>query len=65
MPGQRRCNRRQPLGLAAYELATAAAHELGTPLSTILVVARELEREIEPGSPHAEDRPRGRARAGS
>jgi two-component system, sensor histidine kinase RegB len=36
-------------------LAAAAAHELGTPLSTILVVARELEREIEPGSPHAED----------
>ena len=29
-------------------LAAAAAHELGTPLSTILVVARELEREIEP-----------------
>ena len=36
-------------------LAAAAAHELGTPLSTILVVARELEREIEPDSPHAED----------
>jgi two-component system sensor histidine kinase RegB len=36
-------------------LAAAAAHELGTPLSTILVVARELEREVEPGSPHAED----------
>jgi two-component system, sensor histidine kinase RegB len=36
-------------------LAAAAAHELGTPLSTILVVARELEREIEPGSRHAED----------
>jgi two-component system sensor histidine kinase RegB len=28
-------------------LAAAAAHELGTPLSTILVVARELERQIE------------------
>src|ERR1700730_15713443 len=36
-------------------LAAAAAHELGTPLSTILVVARELEREIEPGSRSAED----------
>jgi two-component system, sensor histidine kinase RegB len=36
-------------------LAAAAAHELGTPLSTILVVARELEREIDPASPHAED----------
>ncbi len=36
-------------------LAAAAAHELGTPLSTILVVARELEREIEPGSRYAED----------
>jgi two-component system, sensor histidine kinase RegB len=36
-------------------LAAAAAHELGTPLSTILVVARELEREIAPGSRHAED----------
>jgi two-component system sensor histidine kinase RegB len=36
-------------------LAAAAAHELGTPLSTILVVARELEREIEPQSRFAED----------
>jgi two-component system sensor histidine kinase RegB len=36
-------------------LAAAAAHELGTPLSTISVVSRELERAIEPGSPHAED----------
>jgi two-component system sensor histidine kinase RegB len=36
-------------------LAAAAAHALGTPLSTISVVARELERAIEPGSPHAED----------
>jgi two-component system sensor histidine kinase RegB len=36
-------------------LAAAAAHELGTPLSTILVVARELEREIEPGSRFADD----------
>jgi two-component system, sensor histidine kinase RegB len=36
-------------------LAAAAAHELGTPLSTILVIARELEREIELGSRYAED----------
>jgi two-component system sensor histidine kinase RegB len=36
-------------------LAAAAAHELGTPLSTIALVARELERAIEPNSPHAED----------
>jgi two-component system, sensor histidine kinase RegB len=36
-------------------LAAAAAHELGTPLSTILVVARELERDLEPGSRFADD----------
>jgi two-component system, sensor histidine kinase RegB len=36
-------------------LAAAAAHELATPLSTIAVVAKELERALEPGSPHAED----------
>jgi two-component system sensor histidine kinase RegB len=36
-------------------LAAAAAHELGTPLSTISVIARELERNIPPQSPHAED----------
>ena len=36
-------------------LAAAAAHELGTPLSTIAVVARELERALEPGSIHGED----------
>src|SRR5205807_1819264 len=36
-------------------LAAAAAHELGTPLSTIAVVVRELERALEPASPHAED----------
>jgi two-component system, sensor histidine kinase RegB len=36
-------------------LAAAAAHELGTPLSTITVVARELERTLDPNSPHAED----------
>jgi two-component system sensor histidine kinase RegB len=36
-------------------LATAAAHELGTPLGTIAVVARELERVLPPSSPEAED----------
>jgi two-component system sensor histidine kinase RegB len=36
-------------------LAAAAAHALGTPLSTISVIARELEREIDPSSPHADD----------
>src|SRR5579871_1247440 len=36
-------------------LAAAAAHELGTPLSTITLVAKELERAIAPDSPHAED----------
>lgn len=36
-------------------LAAAAAHELGTPLSTIAVVAKELAREVPPGSALAED----------
>src|SRR3954467_3716323 len=36
-------------------LAAAAAHELGTPLSTISVVAKELERALAPDSPHADD----------
>src|SRR6516164_9584773 len=36
-------------------LAAAAAHELGTPLSTITVIAKEIEREMTPNSPHAED----------
>jgi two-component system sensor histidine kinase RegB len=36
-------------------LATAAAHELGTPLGTIAVVARELERALPAWSPEAED----------
>jgi len=36
-------------------LAAAAAHELGTPLSTITVIAKELERAIRPGSEHADD----------
>ncbi len=36
-------------------LAAAAAHELGTPLATIALVAKELDRATEPGSPMAED----------
>src|SRR5215470_10199469 len=36
-------------------LAAAAAHELGTPLSTIVVVAKELERALDPDSPFADD----------
>jgi two-component system sensor histidine kinase RegB len=36
-------------------LATAAAHELGTPLGTIAVVARELERALPENSPEIED----------
>ncbi|MGH6814572.1 MAG: ActS/PrrB/RegB family redox-sensitive histidine kinase [Hyphomicrobiaceae bacterium] len=36
-------------------LAAAAAHALGTPLATILLVARELERAIPADSPLADD----------
>jgi two-component system sensor histidine kinase RegB len=36
-------------------LATAAAHELGTPLGTIAIVARELERSLPQHSPEADD----------
>jgi two-component system, sensor histidine kinase RegB len=36
-------------------LAAAAAHELGTPLATITLVAKELAREVRAGSPIAED----------
>jgi two-component system sensor histidine kinase RegB len=36
-------------------LAAAAAHELGTPLSTIAVVTRELEASTGPDSPLSED----------
>jgi len=36
-------------------MATAAAHELGTPLGTIAVVARELERGMKENSPEIED----------
>lgn len=36
-------------------LAAAAAHELGTPLSTIAVIAKELEHALSSSSPHIED----------
>jgi two-component system sensor histidine kinase RegB len=36
-------------------LAAAAAHELGTPLATIALVAKELDLQAPPGSPMAED----------
>jgi len=36
-------------------LAAAAAHELGTPLATIALVAKELKREFPKSSPHGED----------
>ncbi|GAC1622884.1 MAG: ActS/PrrB/RegB family redox-sensitive histidine kinase [Bradyrhizobium sp.] len=36
-------------------LAAAAAHELGTPLSTIVLISRELERSLADGSPFAAD----------
>jgi two-component system, sensor histidine kinase RegB len=36
-------------------LAAAAAHELGTPLATIALVAKELKRELPVEGPHAED----------
>lgn len=36
-------------------LAAAAAHELGTPLSTISVVAKELELALDANSPHIDD----------
>ena len=36
-------------------LAAAAAHELGTPLSTISVIAKELENAIAADAPHGDD----------
>jgi two-component system sensor histidine kinase RegB len=36
-------------------LAAAAAHELGTPLATIALVVRELERELPGDGTHADD----------
>ncbi len=46
---------RQQRLAAVGALAAAAAHELGSPLGTIAVVARELVRELPPGSDLAED----------
>ena len=46
---------REHRAAALGALAAAAAHELGTPLGTIALVARELERELPEGSPYAED----------
>ncbi len=36
-------------------LAAAAAHELGTPLATITLIARELQLAMQPDSEHADD----------
>jgi two-component system sensor histidine kinase RegB len=36
-------------------LAAAAAHELGTPLATIALVAKELKRELPPSAAYTED----------
>jgi len=36
-------------------LAASAAHELGTPLGTITLIARELQREVKPGTPIGDD----------
>ena len=36
-------------------MAAAAAHELGTPLATIQVIAKEMTREVEPGTPLGDD----------
>jgi len=47
-------NRAQNLS-ALGGLAAAAAHELGSPLATIAVVAKELSREVPEDSPLAED----------
>ncbi len=40
---------------AVGALAAAAAHELGSPLATIAVIAKELVRDLPEDSPHAED----------
>lgn len=46
---------REQLLSAVGGLAAAAAHELGTPLGTIALVAKELSREFPADSPTAED----------
>jgi len=40
---------------AVGALVAAAAHQLGSPLATIAVVAKELARDLPADSPHAED----------
>jgi two-component system sensor histidine kinase RegB len=40
---------------AVGALAAAAAHELGSPLATIAVVAKELAHDLPPDSPYSED----------
>ena len=40
---------------AVGALAAAAAHELGSPLGTIAVIAKELSRDLPPDSPFGED----------
>jgi two-component system, sensor histidine kinase RegB len=40
---------------AVGALAAAAAHELGSPLATIAVVAKELAHDLPPDSPYVED----------
>ncbi len=40
---------------AVGSLAAAAAHQLGSPLATIAVIARELARDLPPDSPYAAD----------
>jgi two-component system sensor histidine kinase RegB len=40
---------------AVGALAAAAAHELGSPLATIAVVAKELVHELPPDSPYVDD----------
>jgi len=46
--------REQRLG-ALGALSAAAAHELGTPLATIQIVAKELTRSVPPDDPNHED----------
>ena len=46
---------REQRASALGALAAAAAHELGTPLATIAVTAREIAHELPEGSPLAED----------